>query len=233
METNYKSNNNRSLRALFSVICLCIVALGLIVYFSSQTGTNRVNEATTVAESRTTAVQNRVTVRESVSSTTAAKTTAVKPDKTTTQIPSMPSGDTNVPYKSFYKYPCGEEVLAGYSEELVLNKTMGDYRAHAAVDFKASKGAKIGAVNDGLVMSVTKDDLLGRVITVDHGAKLVVRYCGLDTVNVSAGDYVTIGQTLGTLGEIPFEKEDEPHLHLEARLDGKAVNPLDVMGKTE
>lgn len=43
--------NNKNLRALFSVICLCIVALGLIVYFSTQSShTTDVNEATTVVE---------------------------------------------------------------------------------------------------------------------------------------------------------------------------------------
>ena len=40
--------NNKNLKALFSVICLCIVALGLIVYFSTQSSnTTDVNEATT------------------------------------------------------------------------------------------------------------------------------------------------------------------------------------------
>ena len=43
--------NNKNLRALFSVICLCIVALGLIVYFSTNSAhTTDVNEATTVVD---------------------------------------------------------------------------------------------------------------------------------------------------------------------------------------
>ena len=145
----------------------------------------------------------------------------------------MSSSDTNIPYKSFYKYPCDEAVLLGYSEELVENKTMKDYRAHTAVDFKANKGSKVRSINDGLVLSVSKDAMLGTVIEIDHGGKLVARYCGMDTVNVSEGDYVTIGETLGTLGTIPFEEKSESHLHFETLLDNKYVNPLDVMGKTE
>ena len=118
----------------------------------------------------------------------------------------MTSSDTNIPYKSFYKYPCDETVLTPYSEELVKNKTMNDYRAHTAIDFKAAKGTKVISINDGLVLSVTKDAMLGTVIEIDHGSKLVARYCGMDTVNVSEGDYVTIGEVLGTLGTSPFEE---------------------------
>ncbi|MGN0522367.1 MAG: peptidoglycan DD-metalloendopeptidase family protein [Eubacterium sp.] len=231
--------NNKNLRALFSVICLCIIALGLIVYFSTQSAdTTKVNEATTLAQS--TEVQNRVTVKETTQSkttqSTTAKATSAKASTakaTTTEKATMEAGDTNTPYKSFYKYPCQETVVNGYSEELVKNETMGDYRAHTAVDFKCSAGEKIVAINDGLVISVTKDNLLGKVIEIDHGGKLVAKYCGLDTVNVSEGDYVTIGQTLGAIGAVPFEASDETHLHFETILDGKSVNPLDVMGKSE
>ncbi|MGN1420222.1 MAG: peptidoglycan DD-metalloendopeptidase family protein [Eubacterium sp.] len=230
--------NNKNLRALFSVICLCIIALGLIVYFSTQSrNTTDVNEATTVAD--TTEVQNRVTVKETVTKSTSPATETTKAQTTkktkeaTTEAPTMEQSDTNTPYKSFYKYPCDETVLSGYTEELVKNNTMGDFRSHTAVDFKCASGSKAVAINDGLVISVTKDNLLGKVVEIDHGGKLVAKYCGLDTVNVSEGDYVTIGQNIGTVGTVPFEANEEAHLHFETRLDGKPVNPLDVMGKTE
>lgn len=237
MATKDKSNN-RNLRALFSVICLCIIALGLIVYFSTQSADNRkVNENTTLRETtyvtttkeRTTQVQKRVTVRES----TKPNTTEKKQASTTTVPATMEQGDTNTPYKSFYKYPCEETVLNGYTEELVKNETMGDYRAHGAVDFKCAKGGKVLAINDGLVLTVKTDSMLGKVVEIDHGGKLVARYCGLDAINVSAGDYVTIGQAIATLGTVPFEGSGESHLHFETALNGKTVNPLDVMGKTE
>ena len=228
--------NNKNLRALFSVICLCIVALGLIVYFSTQSShTTDVNEATTVVEK---AKEKKVTTTNNTQLTTASQTekqttkkqnskkqNSKKPTTvTSTEVSTMTSSDTNIPYKSFYKYPCDEAVLLGYSEELVENKTMKDYRAHTAVDFKANKGSKVRSINDGLVLSVSKDAMLGTVIA---------RYCGMDTVNVSEGDYVTIGETLGTLGTTPFEEKSESHLHFETLLDNKYVNPLDVMGKTE
>lgn len=230
--------NNKNLKALFSVICLCIIALGLVVYFSTQSTNNTlVNEATTVKQTQTTEVQKRVTVKESITNepTTASQedTSADETVPSTTEKATMKMSDTNTPYKSFYKYPCEETVIAGYSQELVKNDTMGDYRAHSAVDFKSPNGGKVSAINDGLVLSVENNSLLGKVIEIDHGGQLVAKYCGLDMINVSQGDYVTIGQTLGTLGAVPFEINSESHLHFETTLEGKNVNPLDVMTKSE
>ncbi|MBQ8077402.1 MAG: M23 family metallopeptidase [Eubacterium sp.] len=231
MSTSKSKNDNKNIKALFSVVCLCIIALGLIVYFSTNTKVktdNQVNENTTLAV--TTEVQNPVTVTET---TTAAPTTKKATTTKKAEPSTMEQGESNTPYKSYYKYPLGESVLNGYSEELVYNKTMDDFRAHAAVDFKGKEGDKVVAINDGLVLDVYSDSMYGQVVVVDHGGKLVARYCGLKSANVKKGSRVALGKAIGTLGKIPCEAEDEAHLHFETVLDGKTVNPLDVMGKLE
>lgn len=235
--SNKERNENKNLRALFSIICLSIIALGLIVYFSTQSAKDNssVGEATSVTVTETTEVANRV---EGVTDTTAASTTKKKAEsttkkETTTEAATMQQTDTNIPYRSFYKYPIDDKISAGYTEELIKNETMGDYRAHAAVDFKGSKGAKVVAINDGLVLSVTKDAMLGTVIEIDHGGNLVAQYCGMDVVNVAEGDYVTMGQNIGTLGTVPFEANEEAHLHFITTMNKETVNPLEVMGKTQ
>ena len=234
MSTSKSKNENKNIKALFSVVCLCIVALGLIVYFSandSRKSENQVNEQTTLEV--TAAVQNPVTVRE----TTTEKQTEVstKKAKTTkkTEPSTMEQNETNTPYKSYYKYPLGEAVVNGYSEELVYSKTMGDWRSHAAVDFKGEENDEIVAINDGLVLDVYKDNMYSQVVVIDHGGKLVAKYCGLKSVSVKKGSYVNIGKKIGTLGSVPAEAADGTHLHFETELDGKSVNPLEVMGKIE
>lgn len=232
MSSNSNSKkDNKNLKALFSVICLSVIALGAIVYFTTtgSSKNNTVNEPTTVVD--TTAVQRSVTVEDTTAETT-APTTEVQTEATT-ESTSMPLTDTNTPYKSFYQYPASEAVLFGYSEELVLNKTMKDYRSHSAVDFKAEEGTEILAVNDGIVLDVYNDARYGIVIEIDHGGQLVAKYCGLESASVSAGDNVAIGGVIGTLGKVPCEATEEAHLHFETKLEGKSVNPLDVMGKTE
>ena len=234
MSSNSRANKgNKNLRALFSVICISIIALGLIVYFSTRTsGNDTVNEPTTIVE-KPTAVQNAVTLKETTSPTTTEPTTEEPQTEATTQSTSMPLSDTNTPYVSFYKYPIGEAVLKGYTEELVYNETMGDYRSHTAIDFKGDEGTDVYAINDGRVLSVYNDAMLGMTVEIDHGGKLVAKYSGLEVVNVAKGDEVMIGAKIGTLGKVPFEASSECHLHLETRLDGDYVNPLDVMGKTD
>lgn len=222
---------NKNIKALFSVVCLCIIALGMIVYFSSAHSQkpNTVNENTTLEI--TTEVQRAVTVKETTTEKKQPSTTKAKPK--TTEPSSMEQGKNNTPYKSFYKYPISEAVYKGYTEELVFDKTMGDYRSHAAVDFKGDKGAEVVAINDGIVTAVYTDNLLGIVVEIDHGGKLVATYCGLESVCVKKGSRVDIGNKIGTLGTVPCESAEEAHLHFETMLDGKTVNPLDVMGKTE
>lgn len=219
---------NKNLRALFSVICVSIIALGLIVYFSTSSANDPVNEQTTL-EDTTAPVQKSVTVEDTTEEETEPETEKV----TTPESTSMALLDTNTPYKSFYKYPLTEAVLSGYTEELVYNQTMGDYRSHTAVDFKGEAGTSVFAINDGIVLNVYNDTMLGMTVEIDHGGKLVAKYSGLDVVNVSKGDPVMIGATIGTLGKIPYESASESHLHFETRLDGESVNPLTVMGKTE
>lgn len=227
-----KRKENKNIKALFSVICICIISLGLIVYLSTNTKQEKksVDEQTTITQA-TTEAQHAVTVTET---TTKAQTTKQNITTTTTTEPSsMQVGENNTPYKSYYKYPLSEAVAKGYSEELVFDDTMQDYRAHGAVDFVGGNGDKVVAVNDGLVTKVYKDDMYGIVVEIDHGGSFVARYCGLDSASVKKGQYVDIGNAIGTLGKIPCESAQGSHLHFEATYDGKTVNPLDVMGKTE
>lgn len=110
------------------MICLSIIALGLIVYFSSQGSSKTpVGEPTSVTETTSAAaVQHRVEgVTETAPATTAGTTAAATRGTTTTEPASMQQSDTNMPYKSFYKYPVSESVQQSYNEELTLTAPWG------------------------------------------------------------------------------------------------------------
>lgn len=220
---------SKKLKIAFSAVCLSIIAVGAVVYFSTA-GTSDVAEPTTIAET-TTEVQRAVTVKETT--TAAPSTTAAETTKPQAEDTSMRQSEENTPYKGSYEYPLGESMLQGFSRQPVKNETMGDYRSHTAVDFSGEAGSAVNAVNDGLVMDVYNDPLLGLTVQIDHGGKLVAYYCGMDSVSVKAGGRVDRGQQIGTLGKVPFEASLESHLHFETRLDGEYVDPLSVMGKTE
>lgn len=233
MTTSNSKRENKNTKALFSVICLCIIALGMIVYFSTTNAKNDpVDQQTTLVE--TTEAAHPVTLKETTTSKAGTtKKAQAQTTKATTQSSTMPMEKSNTPYESYYKYPLTDAVSRGYSQELTFDETMQDYRAHCAVDFSGKKDEKVVAINDGLVTKVYTDDMYGLCVEIDHGGKLVVAYCGLESANVKKGEYVDIGNQIGTLGTVPCESKSQSHLHFVAKLEGKTVNPLDVMSKTE
>ncbi|MBR5272101.1 MAG: M23 family metallopeptidase [Clostridia bacterium] len=173
-----------------------------------------------------------VTTTTTTKPTTAPSTTTTTTTTTTTK-PSVPDEiiiDTQVPYSSFYLNPVGGKVSKFYSSELVFSQTMGDYRAHNGVDFLADVGDTVYAINKGTVTAVYEDEMLGKVVEIDHAHNVIAKYCSVSTA-LKVGDTVGIGQPIGTLEKIPCEALDESHVHLEIRHNGALVDPIDLMSK--
>lgn len=128
----------------------------------------------------------------------------------------------------------GSEVMNAYSGgELVKNKTLNVWRTHDAVDLSGEKGAKVVAIGDGTVTSVSNDALWGGVIHIEHPDGYTSVYSGLITgEKMKAGAEVKAGEEIGTLGDIPAEISAETHLHFALMKDGKAVDPGEVLTLT-
>ena len=112
--------------------------------------------------------------------------------------------------------PVDGAVVQGYSmDRLAYNATTRDWRTHAGMDIAAPEGSEVRAAAEGTVLAVFTDDLLGRTVTVEHADGWVTHYANLaGEVAVTAGDRVTAGQTLGTVGRTALaEVGSEPHLH--------------------
>ena len=133
------------------------------------------------------------------------------------------TGGSSVSSVTLPASPADAEPIRAFSgAELVYNETLGDWRTHNGADYAAATGDKVHAVTAGTVTSVTQDALWGTVAeikTLDGGTW---RYCGLDKADVKTGDEVHQGDVLGTVGAVPSEAADQPHLHLEYR-DGNGA----------
>ncbi|MDR0915590.1 MAG: M23 family metallopeptidase [Oscillospiraceae bacterium] len=132
----------------------------------------------------------------------------------------------------FMKPLAGGELKPYSADALLYSATMGDWRTHLAIDYAATLGARVQCVADGTVLDVRHDDLLGTVVTIDHGFGLNSIYCNLATdPPVKAGDKVAIGAVIGSVSDTALaETGDAPHLHFEMKLNGKMVNPADYVG---
>ena len=98
-------------------------------------------------------------------------------------------------------------------------------RFHTGVDFPARRGAPVVAAQAGIVTFAGWDaGGYGNLIVVRHRRGFRTFYAHLSRVAVRRGAQVGAGQRVGTVGATGLATG--PHLHLELRIRGAAVNPL-------
>lgn len=125
--------------------------------------------------------------------------------------------------------PAEGEIIKPYSmEKLVFSNTLKEWTVHTGVDIKAGLGDEVKAAGDGTVESVVEDNLMGIIITIDHGKGLKTVYSGVSTDGmVTIGQEVKKGQVISGVGKTAImEIADGPHLHFEVLLDGEPVDPM-------
>ena len=92
----------------------------------------------------------------------------------------------------------GQEVFGYSMEALSYNDTTRDWRVHNGVDIAAEAGTPVSAAADGTVYTIYEDELYGHTVVIRHEGGYTTRYSSLsDKIPVSAGDTVTVGQTIG------------------------------------
>ena len=98
-------------------------------------------------------------------------------------------------------------------------------RFHTGVDFPARRGTPVVAAQAGIVTFAGWDPGgYGNLIVVRHRRGFRTFYAHLSRVAVRRGAQVGAGQRVGTVGATGLATG--PHLHLELRIRGAAVNPL-------
>ncbi|MDO4982529.1 MAG: M23 family metallopeptidase [Eubacteriales bacterium] len=125
----------------------------------------------------------------------------------------------------------GDIERAHHTTQLRYDATMCDWRTHNGIDIKAPVGSTVCASRSGFVESITKDDLYGTVITVDHGDGMKSVYANLsDVTAVSVNDTVQTGAVLGSVGDTAIcESAQNSHLHFAMSVNGESVDPLNFL----
>jgi murein DD-endopeptidase MepM/ murein hydrolase activator NlpD len=95
-------------------------------------------------------------------------------------------------------------------------------RVHRGIDQGASTGTPIGAAKAGSVIFAGWQGGYGNLVLIDHG-DAVTAYAHQSRFAVGQGAQVSRGQTIGYVGSTG--NSTGPHLHLEIRVNGSAVNP--------
>jgi murein DD-endopeptidase MepM/ murein hydrolase activator NlpD len=95
---------------------------------------------------------------------------------------------------------------------------------HKGLDIAAKEGTAIKAMRSGTVTFAGTRGGYGKLVVVDHGNGLESRYAHCSAVNVRVGQNVDAGAPIAAVGSTG--RSTGPHLHLEVRKDGHAVDPM-------
>ena len=95
---------------------------------------------------------------------------------------------------------------------------------HKGIDIGLPFGTEILAGFDGTVTTATFDSGYGNYIVINDGKGLEMKYAHCDTLLFSAGQTVTKGDVIATVGNTG--DSTGAHLHMEILKDGIYINPI-------
>nr|WP_320026618.1 peptidoglycan DD-metalloendopeptidase family protein [uncultured Acetobacterium sp.] len=135
---------------------------------------------------------------------------------------STPTPTPTPSYSNGYMWPCGGEITSpfGYRDD-PLNP--GTTRFHSGVDIGASEGTAVACGGNGVVISAGWNGGYGNCVIVDLGNGISAVYAHLSAINVSSGETVSGGQTVGAVGSTG--NSTGAHLHFEIRQYGTPISP--------
>ncbi len=246
---NFKKTIKRN--GVYIALSLCVLGAGIAGFSSAD------NKTPSLSDVQITKPAETVTIAEKVKDYPAEQYeikinidefTTVKPEEPDTaavfdnsaksidEVQNENAGEeTAQNEEKFFTAPLSGGIGMDFSMGIpVFSETLQDYRTHNGVDFKGVKGDSVKTVSEGTVTSVQKNAVWGNTVTIDHGDGIVSSISGLaDEALISTGAKVYDGTIIGIIGEIPVEKEEDSHIHLEMRVNGKLADPMEILGLYE
>lgn len=209
--------NSFSAKGYYIALVLCAAAIGVSAYLYYR-GAGNEETQTPVAVTEEQDVPAAVTHPGTTEATT-APTEATEP-VTTPKKPLKTAA------------PVEGAVVAEYAMEcLSYNETTRDWRVHAGMDLAAEAGTEVKAAADGEVYTVYTDEEMGTTVVIRHEGGYTTHYASLsEEVRVAAGDQVTLGQTIGTVGSTALmESALGDHVCFRVTCDGEVVDPAEFL----
>jgi len=104
---------------------------------------------------------------------------------------------------------------------------------HKGIDLFAPKGTPLYPLGPGKVTRRTTGQKSGNMIIIEDENGVRSSYMHLDSFSdKDVGDYVSMNDVIGYVGDTGNAKGTSPHLHFEVRVGGSLINPKSIFGKS-
>ena len=222
------SNNNQNTRGFagkgyYIALILCAAAIGISGYLYYRNA----EDAQPVLE------RPELQPTLSVEATEADIPAAAPADDGEDAVLSTEAAAQNVDGELKTTVPVSGETVADFAMDcLSYNETTRDWRVHNGMDIAAPAGTPVVAAADGTVYTVYEDDVMGTTVVIRHAGGYITTYASLSPeVSVQAGDGVTVGQTIGTVGNTALiETVMGEHVHFSVLHNDAAMDPAEFLG---
>ena len=246
-------NDNMFIYVGTAIFILLAVALGIIMYMTTKTGSKIENSEpiSKQVQDNTETVTSEIgkSVEDQEKSNSLDSDDGEKPNKVietkeenikktdTPVVKTDINSDSNIKTQTevtetkteitFIKPTDGDVIFGFAKDNLIYSETLKEWITHTAVDIKADKTSVIKSAADGVIKSIINDPRYGLTVVITHDDGYETVYSNLLTAEfVVVGEEVTQGQTIGTAGNTAaFESNIECHVHFELLKDGEYLDP--------
>lgn len=139
-----------------------------------------------------------------------------------------PAPKAEVSADPVFAYPVSGEIVMPYSVDCaIFDATLNQYHTNASVSISAAAGDIVKAAEKGTVKEITKDEVKGNSVVIEHENGWLTTYSQLaEDLSVKVGEAVTKGQTIGMVGEpTKYTVALGSHVEFAVAKDGETVDP--------
>lgn len=153
----------------------------------------------------------------------------------TSDIPVASPNSVNTGYSfseaDTLKMPVSGEIILEYNmDNTIWFPTLGVYKCNPGIYISGNIGTDVVASASGTVESITSNEELGNIVTINMGNGYMASYGQLGDIRVSEGEVVLAGSVIGTIAEptIYYTMEGSG-IYFKLTKDNVPDNPLDYM----
>jgi septal ring factor EnvC (AmiA/AmiB activator) len=130
------------------------------------------------------------------------------------------------PFRGALAWPASGKVSGRFGRD----QRAGIAIVRNGVEIAASEGMPVRAIHDGRVAYADTFTGFGTLVIVEHGEEAYSLYGYLASASVQKGAAIEAGTVVGTVGRSP---SGGPMLYFELRIDGKPVDPVQWLRRTQ